>query len=74
MASMKQRKVNKMFYRTDDPLRDFDRYDSEQQRNLDMLPKCDICGEPIQDDYCYEINDELICHECLEANYKKRID
>lgn len=31
---------------TDDPVADFDRYDAEQQ--LDSLPVCECCGEPIQ--------------------------
>ena len=60
-----------MFYRTDDPLADFNRWDAEQQAALDKLPKCTECDEPIQDEHCYEINDELICEQCLNENHKK---
>lgn len=30
--------------RTDDPVADFDRYDAEQQQQLDSLPVCECCG------------------------------
>lgn len=58
-------------FRTDDPLADFDRYDAEQQRELDKLPVCADCGEPVTDDYFYLINDEVICPDCLAAGYRK---
>lgn len=61
-------------YTTDDPLRDFDRWDAEQARELDKLPECAECGEPIQTEECYEVNDELICPECLERNHRKWVD
>ena len=57
--------------RTDNPIADFDRWDAEQQRALEKLPECCECGEPIQDDFCYEINDMIICEECLNDNYRK---
>lgn len=63
-----------MMFRTDDPVADFDSWDEEQQRQLAKLPKCAYCGEPIQDDKCYLINDELVCPECLEREHEKRTD
>lgn len=60
-------------YRTDDPLADFARHDARQARWLKKRPVCSECGEPIQADHCYEINDELICEECLEQNHKKYV-
>lgn len=51
---------------TDDPVADFDRYDAEQQRSLDKLPKCMECHEPIQQDDALYINDGYICDDCLE--------
>lgn len=59
---------------TDDPYADFDRHDAEWRSELDKLPKCAECGEPIQDEYCYEINDELICPECLKDNHRKWVE
>ena len=58
-------------YYSDDPIKDFDFYDAVLTAELNKLPKCYECGEPIQDDNCYEINDELICPECLDNNHKK---
>lgn len=49
-------------------------YDAERQNELDRLPECSECGNPIQDEHCYEINGELICPDCMEENHKKRTD
>lgn len=56
---------------TDNPIADFDRWDAEQTEQLKRLPKCAECGEPIQDEECFEINGELICPECLQNNHRK---
>lgn len=61
-------------YRTDDPLADYDRYCDEQERELDKLPKCDYCNEPITDDFYFEINGDIICEECLKDNFRKAVD
>ena len=58
-------------YYSDNPIADFDRWDSDQQKQLDKLPKCTECDEPIQDEECYEINGALICPECLKNNHRK---
>lgn len=47
------------------------KHDAEQEAALAKLPVCSECGEHIQTDECYEINDELICPECLENNHRK---
>ena len=52
----------------------FDRYEWERQRELDRLPKCRKCENPIQDDYLYCIDDELICERCLNENFRKETD
>lgn len=60
-----------MCFRTESPERDFDRWDAEQADALALLPVCCECGEPIQDDFCYQINDEIICEECLNHSFRK---
>lgn len=50
------------------------KHDAEQARELERLPVCADCGEPVQEDYYYEINDEVICPDCLESGYRKSID
>lgn len=59
---------------TDNPLADFNRHDAEQQEWLESRPKCSCCEEPIQDDYLYEIDGEYICEDCLNSEYRKRVD
>ena len=49
-------------------------HDVEQQEQLDKLPLCSICDERIQDDYYFEINDECICEDCLNDNFRKDIE
>ncbi len=52
---------------TDDPLRDFVRWDAEQERRLQMLPECADCGEHIQEETAYYINGEWICKDCMDS-------
>ena len=62
-----------MFY-SDNPHRDFDRYEAEQEAQLEKLPMCDKCGEHIQDDYCYEINGEIYCEDCMNETFRRNVD
>jgi hypothetical protein len=36
----------------------------------DRLPKCEFCGEPI-DDYVYDIGGDIYCIDCMEEHFKK---
>ena len=67
------KEANEMPY-SDDPAADFARHDAEQTKWLEKLPVCVECDHPIQDEHCYEINDELICEECLKNNHRKNTD
>ena len=51
--------------RTDNPDLDFLRYDSDQQDELDKLPKCWNCEEPIQQEDAVCIDGDWICDRCL---------
>lgn len=59
---------------TDDPGRDADCYWAEKEAELDKLPRCCECDNPIQTDECYEFDDELICPKCLVSNHRKCVD
>ena len=59
---------------TDDPVADFDRWDAEQQDELEKLPNCCGCGEPIQDDDLFDIDGDLYCEECMEAHFKRPVE
>lgn len=62
-----------LIFRSDSLSRDIDDYERAQARALEKLPRCSECDEPIQDDFCYEINGELICEECLQQ-YRRRTE
>lgn len=51
----------------------WEQHNREQEAKLDKLPRCSECDEPIQDEYCYYINGEYICEECMEQ-YKVSTD
>lgn len=67
-----------MIFRTDNPIRDFERYDAYQAEELKKRPVCEYCGEPITDDHYYEIFEEKVCSDCLkeycDRNFKVSID
>jgi hypothetical protein len=51
-----------------------DDYEAEQQRELDRLPICCCCDEPIQQDTAICIDDEWLCDSCLDTLYRRCID
>ena len=59
---------------TDNPIADFNRYMCEQQRQMDKLPKCYECGDPITDEWCFEMNGYFICEQCLKDNHRKSVE
>lgn len=50
------------------------RHEAEKQAQLDKLPVCCECDEPIQADHCYEINGEYLCPVCLVDNHRKAVE
>ena len=61
-----------MFY-SSNPVADFERYDTEQEAELDKLPVCVCCAQPIQEEYGFCIDGDWYCEECLNAEFKKEI-
>lgn len=59
---------------SDNPLADFNAWDMEQTRQLARLPVCDYCRHEIQDDFYFEINEEIVCEECLTRHFRKAVD
>lgn len=60
-------------YITDDPIADFNCYQYDLEKRLETLPICSCCGEKIQDEFLYQIYDELICEQCL-TEFRKFTD
>lgn len=54
-----------MFFRTDDPIKDFENWDREQQKQLDKLPECARCDQPIQQEDAVRIGKKFYCDHCL---------
>lgn len=52
-----------LFY-SDDPAADFGRWDEYQNRQLELLPKCEHCREHIQDERLMNIEGALYHTEC----------
>ena len=46
-------------------------YNRQKEEELKKLPECCECGEAIQSEYCFEINDEFVCERCLIENHRK---
>lgn len=42
----------------------WERHDREQEKWLEKLPVCNMCGNPIQQDKAIYYNDQWICEEC----------
>ena len=55
---------------TNDPLVGFMEEIEELEDAVEVLPVCSECEKPIQDDFCFVINGEPICEECMEQ-YKQ---
>lgn len=53
-----------------DPLDDFHRHDAEQEEELNSLPRCSRCGEPIQQEMAVFLDGEWICDDCLNGARK----
>jgi formylmethanofuran dehydrogenase subunit E len=59
---------------SNDPADAYDIYCNKQQEEIDKLPKCEHCGEPIMIDHYYLINYDIICQSCLESDFMKWTD
>ena len=62
-----------MFFRTEDPVADFNRHDRDQVRRLAKLPACERCGDAIQQERAVCINGFWFCDECLEK-YRREVN
>ena len=45
--------------------------EDRKEREAERFPKCTYCAEPIFDDYLFDINDEIICEDCLNTHFRK---
>lgn len=45
-------------------------HEARQEAELKRLPKCEHCGERIQDDFLYEIDGSVYCEECMNELFR----
>lgn len=57
-----------------DALELWERHDAEQEAELKKLPVCDYCRKPIQDDYLFDIEGDIICEGCMKQHFRKRTE
>lgn len=52
----------------------FEAYQASVDNWLDSRPVCIECGEPIQDDFLYDINGDIYCEECMKDVFRQSTD
>lgn len=53
-----------MYFKSNNPIADYDRLCESEESARQMLPRCERCGE-ILEDVLYEIGDSLYCEDCI---------
>lgn len=48
-------------------------HEAQQDKWLSERRVCEYCGQPIQDDFFYEINGDVLCEKCLNRNFRKEV-
>lgn len=51
----------------------FARHDAEQESELDRLPVCEYCEQPIQDEFAFYIEDTWICEKCMNKHFRREV-
>ena len=44
----------------------WEQHEADQEKKLAKLPKCCLCGEPIQQESAIRISGKWYCDDCLE--------
>ena len=57
-----------------DPLEDFDDWDLKNYEWLRKRPECCMCGQPIQEEYGYVIENGWFCEDCVKKEFRKWIE
>lgn len=49
-------------------------HEEEKDKELRSRPMCSCCENHIQEDHYYEVDDKVICPDCLETHFRKELD
>ncbi len=52
----------------------WEQHENRRIKELESLPRCDYCDNTITDDYCYEINGDCICEDCMSREFRKAVE
>lgn len=47
-----------------------DSYLDKQEREFKKLPKCYICGRPIQDEYAFLVDGDYYHEDCMKEEFR----
>lgn len=47
--------------------------EEQREKRRSRRPMCDYCGEPVDEDFYYEINGEIFCEYCLDNFFRKAV-
>ena len=46
-------------------------HERERRLWLNGLPRCTCCGEPVTDEYFYDLGGSFCCEDCRHQEYRK---
>ena len=49
-------------------------HERDMEQRLAKRPVCHYCGQPIQDEFFYEIDCEKVCEECLNLHFRRMVE
>ena len=52
----------------------YDLFEAHERRRTMHRQICSCCKREIMDEYAFRIDDELVCSDCLDSEYKIYID
>ena len=48
-------------------------FEAEVDRLAKQVPVCSRCDKPVAEDFYFEINGEVICAECLDKYFRRKV-
>lgn len=60
-----------MFLEIPDVLDLWEARDREQSRQLDCLPRCFHCGDPVQQEFAVFLDGQWLCDQCIKNNMEE---
>lgn len=49
-------------------------HDAEMEEKLSRLPRCGLCYQRIQDEYCFRVNGEYFHEECFNETFRITVE